>query len=303
MYTEQKENMLKSKTIKISNCWKLQEDGCRFVDTIQFFITNRCNNHCRGCFYSPYLGSEDIPLSEYKKIIQNYREQVPTFKKVNILGGEPTLHPQLFDILSFNQDQGMTTTVYNNGSNLKIFENRPQIKWKVRIGVSGVHKSEKPLAKIPKVTYPLEMTYMLRKDNVKELLAAAEYAEEHFDMREFMLSSIRDTEATGDYWQDTEETLSMPEYFDVCQMFMDNYKGNMTVALSKRGIIKGPNTCNYCRFINVFPNAKMTICPFDVALKIYDRIDDFHRPCQNHTECCLQKVVYYRTSIDSAVGQ
>jgi len=47
---------------------KWQELIPRPVNTLQLFITNKCNNRCKACFYAHKLGSEEMSFDDYKKI-------------------------------------------------------------------------------------------------------------------------------------------------------------------------------------------------------------------------------------------
>jgi hypothetical protein len=165
----------------------------------------------------------------------------------------------------------------------------------VRIGILGLSVGEKPLIEIEPPSFPVFVVYMLRKDNVHELLDAALYAEENFNCSDFMISSIRDIEVTKDFWRDTEETVRMGEYYDIVQDFIDEYDGSMNIHISRRGIIDGKASVKHCRFLNFFPKKKeVIICPLDISLQKYCDPDDFdfgYRKCNKNHECILQKIV------------
>lgn len=263
------------------------------VNTLQVFITNKCNLRCKACFYAHNLGKEDMSLEEYKQAVRKYLGNI---RKVILLGGEPTLHKDLNKIIAFNTESGLRTTLYTNGTNLKALKKADMSKTKIRIGIYGAELSEKPLEDVPSVKFPVTIVYMLRKDNIKDLPRAMRLAENNFNCQAFYISSIRDIAATQDYWKDTAQTLPLGEYFKVVQKTVTNYKGNINeLHIATRGVIKTKNNQNpvsKCRFGNVFPDGKKITCPLDISKKVYTKELRFNeRKCNKHHECILQKIV------------
>ncbi|MFH1637801.1 MAG: radical SAM protein [Candidatus Woesearchaeota archaeon] len=271
-----------------------EEIPTKAVNTLQLFITNRCNLRCTACFYSKKLGKEEMGIEDYRKQVS---ENLKGIEKVILLGGEPTLHSKLEDLISFNRNQGLKTTIYTNGYKLKRLENFDLEKNTVRIGVYGSYSSEKPLSKIEKTSVPATIVYMLRNDNVHELMEAAKIAEE-FNCKRFFISSIRDIMQTRDYWKDNENTLPLDEYSNIVQDFVNNYDGNLELHIARRGVLKSKKystKVDKCRFGNVFPNGKKIICPFDISLEKYsDNLIFGKRKCNKNDNCLLTKIVLKR---------
>ena len=270
------------------------------VNTIQFFITNRCNKRCIGCFYGNQLDSHtDMTLDEYRIKLSPYLDAV---KKVVLIGGEPTISPYIRDMIQYNQAHGLLTTVYTNGYDLSKLKDIDLSGVTVRIGVLGLYESEKPLAEITPPSIPVFIVYMLRKNNVDNLMETVLYAEKHYLCSDFMLSSIRDIEVTKSFWKDTDETFSNEEYVEIVQDFIKKYDGKMNIHISRRGLINGDKHVKKCRFLNVFPQTdNAIICPLDISLEIYCDIHQYKfgdRICNKNTECCLQKVVLKNKSIE-----
>ena len=62
-------------------------------------INNICNNNCSYCFQSTYNNVNEakyITLEHYEKILDFLNHTIP---EIRILGGEPTLHPQIVEII------------------------------------------------------------------------------------------------------------------------------------------------------------------------------------------------------------
>lgn len=263
-------------------------------NTLQVFITNKCNMKCKACFYAYKLGKGEINFEVYKKALSKYVNQID---KVILLGGEPTLYKDINRVIDLNTRLDLKTTVYTNGSNIKILEKADLSRTKIRIGVYGAKLSEKPLAKVPKTNLPVTIVYMLRKNNVKELMKTAKMAEKRFNCQGFYISSIRDIAITQDYWKDTKETLPLDEYFEIVQKFINDYDGNIEkIHIARRGLIATKNKpIKKCRFGNIFPDGKKIICPLDISKKIYTNKLKFNkRFCNKNKECILQKMVLRR---------
>jgi MoaA/NifB/PqqE/SkfB family radical SAM enzyme len=267
------------------------------VNTLQLFITNQCNLRCKGCFYAQNLGAEKISFEDYKKKVETYRHEV---QKIILLGGEPTIHPELEKILQFNQEQELRTTIYTNGFNLKRLEDVDLRGISVRIGVYGSESSEKPLSKIEHTEIPVQIVYMLRRDNVGELAKVAKMAEDEFNCTGLYVSSIREIDRTGSFWEDTEDTIPIEEYATIVQDFVRDYSGGIKrLDFARRGVLFTKNTLpgsTKCRFGNLFPDKKKIICPFDISREITSPELIFNsRRCNKHFECILQKIVLERT--------
>lgn len=266
------------------------------VNTLQLFITNKCNLRCTGCFYQHKLGKGEMSMEEYKNHVLEYEKEVG---KVILLGGEPTLHPNLDEMIDFNNKRGLKTTVYTNGIGIKKLEAVDLSKTQVRIGVYGSFSSEKPLYKIPVPDFPVTIVYMLRRDNVSEFRQTAAMAENRFNCNGFYISSIRDITATQDFWKDTPETVPLGEYYKLVQEFVYDYEGQIPVLhIARRGVIeteKQSNGTDKCRFGNIFPDGEKIICPFDISRKITaDKLVFGERHCNKNKSCILKKIVLRR---------
>jgi len=82
---------------------KYKEIKANRANTLQVFITNICTMHCQGCFARNIMGDDVdvIPIDEYREVINSLLTKGG--EKVNLLGGEPTLHPFLKDIIEVNK--------------------------------------------------------------------------------------------------------------------------------------------------------------------------------------------------------
>ena len=69
----------------------------REFQSLFLFVTSRCNSVCRTCFYFDKLNSrDDLSFEQIRRI----SETAPPFRKLWLSGGEPTLRPELGEIVS-----------------------------------------------------------------------------------------------------------------------------------------------------------------------------------------------------------
>lgn len=269
--------------------------------TLQFFITDLCNKKCKGCFYEDYINKDKNPFMDfdfYKSQINKFSKY---FEKVILMGGEPTLHPQLEDFVLYNKDNGLSTTIYTNGTKLDKLSSNIYDNSNIRVGILGYSGHEKNLCEIPKVDYPITIVLMIRKNNKNDLTLIAEKSEE-FNCKSLYLSTIRDIRDTKDFWKDNDETITNEEYKFLIEDFLDSYNGKIKkIEIARRGVIdnlKWEDDITSCRFLNVHMDGTFTICPFDISLLKKEDPDIMinGRTCQkNNGSCILQKFILTRS--------
>lgn len=95
--------------------------GCFFRSTVQkpnlkilLQITERCNMSCIHCFNASNCEGEDIKLNKLKEVI------IPKLLKagvtrVTLTGGEPMLHPEIYEIINIFKEFNIHITICTNG--------------------------------------------------------------------------------------------------------------------------------------------------------------------------------------------
>lgn len=81
-------------------------------------ITNYCNQNCPFCFASREMKSstldKEMKLDDYKKILRKIKRS-GHYSAIKLLGGEPTLHSQLFPMLDLAVQEGLQVQIFTNG--------------------------------------------------------------------------------------------------------------------------------------------------------------------------------------------
>lgn len=91
------------------------------VFTLQWHITHRCNLRCKHCYQDDYAAFENKAtllhiLNQFQTLLDAYGYR----GHINITGGEPTLHPDLYWLLGEAAKRNMTTALLTNGTTLTL---------------------------------------------------------------------------------------------------------------------------------------------------------------------------------------
>lgn len=89
----------------------------RSINSVDWFITNRCNDVCKFC-YAPPFKEHQYQLEHYKQIARRIKQL--NFEWVTLCGGEPTMHPHIVEIVQYLKELGLKVTFYSNGININV---------------------------------------------------------------------------------------------------------------------------------------------------------------------------------------
>ena len=93
--------------------------------TLQWHITHRCNLRCTHCYQDDYTAFSD--RASLERVLGQYEDLLCACRfrgHLNITGGEPLLHPDLFWLLEQAKRRGITTAVLTNGTLIGLQEAR-----------------------------------------------------------------------------------------------------------------------------------------------------------------------------------
>ncbi len=103
-------------------------------DYIQFYPTLRCNRACDFCFNRALQPMDDMSLAVFRVMLE--RLQVWGAKTIDIIGGEPTLHPALVSLIRAAGEAGYEVNLSSNGTNIAVLERILETAKNARIGIS-----------------------------------------------------------------------------------------------------------------------------------------------------------------------
>ncbi len=79
-------------------------------------ITQRCNTHCPICYAHSDCEKNDLDLQTVERMLNFYNDaEGGRAEVVQISGGEPTLHPQIFDIIRLARQKAKYVMLNTNG--------------------------------------------------------------------------------------------------------------------------------------------------------------------------------------------
>lgn len=269
-------------------------------NTLQVFITNRCNMSCNGCFARNIISenNKDISLEEYREVLEKFIDKGG--EQINLLGGEPLIHPEINNILRCNYYYKIKTTVYTNGYFLdklpylnitgNILKNT-----KFRVSIYSYDGECKSCFSISENHPEFDANFMVSSETtLDELLLSAERCESFYKCKVFFISSIRELDnERKEFFDDTELTMPVLKYKELVHNFLDKYNGDMEIHISKRGVFESTvSLCgNKCKFANYFIGGKIIQCPYDVVNRKFQPDYEFDkRYCQQNSSCLMSKI-------------
>ena len=81
-----------------------------------FFLLRECNLRCKFCFATYRDVRGRLPLVDALRVIDALKEA--GLSKLTLVGGEPTLYPDIGTVLRHARDIGLTTSIVTNGARL-----------------------------------------------------------------------------------------------------------------------------------------------------------------------------------------
>ncbi|NPE26410.1 radical SAM protein [Methanococcoides sp. SA1] len=251
---------------------------------------------CKGCFARKVMRIRDehMSLEEYRRVVYVFLKKGGV--QINLLGGEPLLHPQLKEILAINKEEGIKTTIYTNGYLLGNYCKEDFEGVKLRISICSADMQVKGIKQMKMTEIPFDANFMISKETtLQELLDCAYYVEKNFNSKVFFIFSMRELDnPRREFFDDTENTPSVLEYKELVHDFLREYEGTLDIHISKRGVFESTTTLpdNKCRFANYFIGGKIIQCPYDVVnLKFQDDYNFGCRNCQHNNTCLMSKIV------------
>jgi sulfatase maturation enzyme AslB (radical SAM superfamily) len=145
------------------------------------YITNRCNMDCPICFTKNFE-KEDISLEDFEVLLKLYKG-----KTISLSGGEPTCHPQFFEILKLAKKYKKDVWVLTNGlkfadykfcMKIKKYVSRvcisfdgwnPDIYYEYRGDDSVLKLKLKALQNLKELKIPTNLFVVVGKENLKEV--------------------------------------------------------------------------------------------------------------------------------------
>lgn len=274
-------------------------------NTLQVFITNRCDSFCDGCFARNVMGnnSVDISVGEYERAVFEFISKGG--KKINLLGGEPYLHPHLLKLISINKHNELPTTIYTNGHFIDKYSSEELQGSKIRVSVYSLSGNEMGsikdfnslMNKAISLQLEFDVNYMMSSfSTVYDMIEIARQAEKYLKCKVFFISSLRELDNhRKEFFDDTDLTMPILRYKEMVHKFLEEYEGDMEIHVSKRGVFESTlvSGFNSCRFSNYFVGGKIIQCPYDIVnLKYQEDYEFGKRFCQHNNTCMMTKVIY-----------
>src|SRR5271169_4515857 len=103
-------------------------------DYVQFYPTLRCNRSCDFCFNRLLPQMQDMSPADFKAMLVVLKERA--VQTIDIIGGEPTLHPEILLFVHELLHSGLLVNISSNGTNLNVLEEIMRLGDGVTAGIS-----------------------------------------------------------------------------------------------------------------------------------------------------------------------
>ena len=112
------------------------------IDGVYIEITSLCNLRCIHCYNDSGVNKGTISFSTYKNLLDQL--DVSSDFSVTISGGEPLLHPQIWDILTYTCQKKVNALIITNATliNEEIAKKIFDLGIKVQVSLNGRNESE-----------------------------------------------------------------------------------------------------------------------------------------------------------------
>jgi len=200
-----------------------------YLDTFYFEITNECNFKCSFCYNSSGSSKENILFMDFNDFVHvTGILKKHGYSKFVISGGEPLLHPNIWDILEYLKEHNFHITLITNGylvdnELIQFFvENKEYV---LQINIDGINQKthdtvrcEGSYEKNINTVYSLfksgykngiiRMTIM--KQNYQEIQDVYDFALKHNFTPKFMF--VQSKGRANDTWEDLGLCIDEYEY-------------------------------------------------------------------------------------------
>lgn len=108
--------------------WSLNDNPIGWLE-----VTDKCNIYCRGCYRMNGLAGHKslAQIKEEIDLLARWRN----CDNISLAGGEPLIHPEIMEIVSYIHERGMKPLILTNG--VKLENNRPMVEELKRAGAIG----------------------------------------------------------------------------------------------------------------------------------------------------------------------
>lgn len=112
---------------------------------IQFYPTLRCDRSCDFCFNKGLPVLPDMPLAQFRKMISVLG--AGGVSTIDIMGGEPTLHPDIETMIAEAEQAGFQANISSSGSDRAVLERITRNSRRTSVGISVNDRNQLRTAK------------------------------------------------------------------------------------------------------------------------------------------------------------
>lgn len=277
--------------------WQLCQQDI-YEESLLLFVTSDCNLRCENCFSQYMYKNQFMSMEQIKKIIDANKR----FDKIDLMGGEPLVHPDINEIIKMLHSMGKKVSLYTNGLMLNYIKS-DAMPLRACISFYDIESnlpSRKPITRIKSMIdnflnsayNKIKLILLLDKNNYTNAVSILNYIDENFPMIETLTIGLMRYE--NDYWNDTcGGVLSFNYYAQTINKLLNEYMGRLNLDIFTKGVLYCtggatkfyPNRVN--RFKCVFPDYSYSDCLFKACEVTKPKLDDSLIVPLPKDKCCI----------------
>ena len=267
----------------------------RYEKSLLLFITGRCNLHCTNCFSVYTRSSVELSLEQVERILSAN----PSYSRVDLMGGEPLLYPNIPSLLRLLRDRNKRVSIYTNGILLPtLFEEPSPLRVCVSFHeITSKDPSRKPLVS---VTDNLErfcwidgnnltLVFLMDQQHVTRAMEIIDYIDYQMPFVNKLTVGLMRYE--NDYWNDNcPGVLPFADYAKAVQRIVDAYNGRLNLDIFLKGVLDFPGDSGSCphrvnRFQCVFQDMTYSDCLYNACDPTHPMLNPSCRLPQSRSIC------------------
>lgn len=143
---------------------------------LQWHITHKCNLRCKHCYQDDYCN--DLTFEQLENIFYKYIEFVNFYNfkpHINITGGEPFVHKDLFKLLDLLEENSVTFGILTNGTlitkqQIKKLSNYKMLSF-VQVSIDGNKKTHEEIRGNGTFDKSMKCLKLLKKYNIQTMVS------------------------------------------------------------------------------------------------------------------------------------
>jgi len=197
---------------------------------INFHLTDMCNSHCKHCFIKKE--NKQLTIKQLKRIVDMlcYHNVISNYKidKINIAGGEPMMHENLLELITYIRLKNIQCSIITNGSLLteEFIDNISDKLYMIGISIDGITNETNNKLGRRTIENIIEICEYIKKNKIKlkiNVCVSKQRINENFYwfFKEVKPDRIKLLQMIPYHPESKNECISLEEFNSFCNKFSE----------------------------------------------------------------------------------